>query len=112
MREGAELIGMSAGQALGRHPLAEAREVLLRGLEDNREETKVSAIDGLTTRGDKSVCPALQGLLDHRSYEVRYHAVRAAATLGCITADDLKKIAENDSEQDIRDLAAGLISPG
>src|SRR5467141_3883494 len=33
MREGAELISMSAGQALGRHSRAEALEALLRGLE-------------------------------------------------------------------------------
>jgi len=110
MREGAQLISMSAGQALARHPLPDAREALLRGLEDNREETKVSAIDGLMTRGDKSACAVLQGLLGHASYELRYHAVRAAATLGCITAEKLKQIAENDSEQDIRELAASLMS--
>ena len=110
MREGAELISMSAGQALGRHPLPEALESLLRGLEDTREETKVAAIDGLMTRGDKSVCKSLQTVLDHQSYEVRYHAVRAAAGLGCLTAQTLQQIADHDSEKDIRDLAASLMS--
>lgn len=110
MREGAELISMSAGQALGRHPLLEAREALLRGLEDNREETKVAAIDGLATSGDKSACQSLQALVDHPSYEVRYHAVKAAAGLGCLAAEKLRQIVENDSEKDIRDLAASLMS--
>ena len=65
MREGAELISMSAGQALGQHPLPEALEALL-AYDDNREETKVAAIDGLMTRGDKSVCKSLQTLLEPR----------------------------------------------
>jgi HEAT repeat protein len=110
MREGAELISMSAGQALGRHPLPEAREALLRGLEDNREATRVAAIDGLMTRGDKSVCNELQAFLDDPSYEVRYHTVKAAAGLRCLTAEKLRQIADNDSEKDIRDLAADLMS--
>lgn len=110
MREGAELISMSAGQALGRHPQPESLAALLRGLEDNRDETKVAALDGLMTRGDKSVCPAVQHMLDHSSYEVRYHAVNAAAHLGCLNSENLRHIAENDNEQDIRDLASTLIS--
>lgn len=110
MREGNDLISLSAGQALGRHPHPDARDALLRGLEDSREETKVGAIDGLMTRGDASVCRRLQRLLDHPGYEVRYHAVKAAARLGCLTADELKQIAEKDNEQDIRDLASTLMS--
>lgn len=109
MREGAELISMSAGQALGRHSLPAAREALLRGLEADREETKVAAIDGLMTRNDKSVCEALHPLVGHQNYEVRYHAVKAAAALGCLTAEELREIAANDSEEDIRDLAASLM---
>lgn len=111
MREGAELISMSAGQALGRHPHPESLTTLLRGLAHERDETKVAALEGLTTRGDRSVCSALRPLLDHTSYEVRYHAVKAAALLGCLDAENLKQIAENDTEQDIRDLASSLMSP-
>ena len=112
MREGAELISGSAGQALARHPRRESLEALLRGLEDARDETKVAAIDGLMTRGDKSVCDALHGAVDHPSYEVRYHAVKAAAKLGCLTSEKLKQIADNDSEHDIRTLALTLMSHG
>ncbi|SRR5216683_3079731 len=112
MREGAELISISAGQALGRHSRPEALEALLRGLEDGREETKVAALDGLMTRGDNSVCPVLQKLLDHSSYEVRYHAVKAAGKLRCLTSENLKQIAANDNERDIRELASTLMSEG
>jgi HEAT repeat protein len=110
MREGAELISMSAGQALARHPRPESLAALMRGLEANRDETKVAALDGLMTRGDKTVCPAVQQLLDHASYEVRYHAVNVAAHLGCLSSENLRHIAESDSEQDIRELASSLMS--
>jgi hypothetical protein len=112
MRGGAELISLSAGQALARHPHSAALEALVRGLEDSRDETKVAAIDGLMTRGDKSVCNALRKLLDEASYEVRYHAVKAAGNLGCLSSEMLRQIAANDVEQDIRELASSLIGPG
>jgi len=110
MREGMELISMSAGQALAGHPRPESLDALLRGLADNRDVTKVAALDGLKTRGDKTSCSAVLSLLDHDSYEVRYHAVNAGAQLGCLDSEALRNIAENDSEKDIRELAASLMS--
>ena len=112
MLEGMELISMSAGQALARHPDPESLAALLRGLADNRDVAKVAALDGLRTRGDKTSCSAVQHLLDHDSYEVRYHAVNAAAHLGCLNAEALRNIAANDSEKDIRELAASLLGGG
>ena len=109
MSEGAELISVSAGQALGRHSHPAALEALLRGLEHSRDETKVAAADGLMTRGDTSACKALRKLLDHPSYEVRYHVVKAAGSLGCLDSETLRQIATNDTEQDIRELASSLI---
>lgn len=108
MREGAELIGMSAGQALGRHPHPDALQALLRGLKHDRAETKVAAADGLLTRGDKRACQALRELLSHTDYEVRYHAVNAAGKLGCLAREELARIAAHDTEQDIRNLASTL----
>jgi HEAT repeat protein len=111
MREGAELISMSAGQALGRHPHAEALPALLRGLKHDRDETKVSAADGLLTRGDNKACQALRKLLNDPGYEVRYHAINAAGKLGCLSQEDLGEIARDDGEADIRKLAATLAHP-
>lgn len=109
MREGAELISMSAGQALGRHPHPDALQALLRGLKHDRDETKVAAADGLLTRGDKAACQALRDLLSHTGYEVRYHVVNAAGKLGCLAREELARIAANDSERDIRKLASTLM---
>jgi len=109
MREGAGLSSMSAGQALGRHPQPRALQALLRGLKHDRDETKAAAAEGLLTRGDKAACQALRALLNHPSYEVRYHVVNAAGKLGCLARDELARIAGTDGESDIRDLASSLL---
>lgn len=111
MREGADMISLSAGQALGRHPHAEALQALLRGLKHDRDETKVSAAEGLLTRGATKSCQALSELLNDPSYEVRYHVINSAGKLGCLSREDLGEIARNDSEADIRELAAKLMQP-
>lgn len=109
MNQGADMISMSAGQALGRHPHPDAWAALVRGLTAEREETKVAAVDGLLTHGEKVDCEPLRKVLNDPGYEVRYHAINAAGKLGCLTKQELSQIAENDGERDIRDLATRLM---
>lgn len=98
----------AAGDALGRHPGDEARAALLRALTSPRPEAVSAAADGLMVRGDRSACPALAAVLGHADPVVRYHAVRAAAALGCLTPERLEALEREDPDPDVRSLAAGL----
>lgn len=109
MTRGPANLSQAAAQALAVHPLQEAQEALLRGLNLPNEEFVIPAIDGLMIRGDASVCPELKKFLTYEDSSVRYHAIQAAGTLGCLERETLFAIARNDLSEDIRKLANQIV---
>jgi HEAT repeat protein len=109
MERGPENLAQAAAQALAAHPLTEALEALLRGLKLSKEESVIAAVKGLMLRGDTSACAKLEKLLTTQSASLRYHAIQAAGALGCLKRDALLAISRNDVDEDIRELANGLI---
>jgi hypothetical protein len=108
LARGSGTVCAAAGDALGRHPDAGAREALLRGLGAPRPETVTAAVDGLMVRGDPSVCPVVKSVAGHRDPIVRYHAVRAAGALGCLSREEIEDLEKTDPDLDIRNLAREL----
>jgi HEAT repeat protein len=72
-----------AAAALGEHPAEEARAALEAALAAARTQVVLSAIMGISKRGDRRACPALQALADHADEEVRERAAAARSQLGC-----------------------------
>jgi hypothetical protein len=105
-----ELHSGAAGVALGRHPDPGARGALLRGLQSGLPHTLMAAIDGLMIRGDASVCAGIKAVTKHPDADTRYHAIRAAGALGCLSEDEIRQFERTDSDPDIRALARALAS--
>jgi HEAT repeat protein len=98
-------VRMSAADALGRHPLPEARAALEAALRSDDAEATRFAADGLRVRGDASSCPALIERLDHPDSSARYAVLSAVAALGCLSSQALAERVRGDSDPDIRGLA-------
>ena len=109
LRHGSESLSQAAGEALARHPLSGAQEVLLRALTDPRDATVIAAADGLMSRGNPQACGELVKVLEHRNPLVRYRVVQAAGVLGCLEEGELRRIGRDDSDEDIRELAVSLL---
>jgi HEAT repeat protein len=92
MRRGVEQVSSVAGQALGRHPDAGAKDALLRGLKSRHAEVIAAATDGLMVRGDPSACSDLKLLVRHENPNVRYHAAHAASKLGCLDRSEIEEL--------------------
>ena len=76
-----------AAAALGEHPAEAARAALEAALAEPRRQVVLSAIMGLSQRGDAHACGALQALAGHADEEVRERAAAAARKLGCAGTD-------------------------
>jgi len=72
-----------AAAALAEHPAEGARAALEAALADARTQVVLSAIMGLTERGDAAACAALGDLADHPDQEVRERAAAARRALAC-----------------------------
>jgi HEAT repeat protein len=94
----------AAGEALGRHPSTEARDVLLQGLSSANTPTIDAAADGLMIRGDATACERLTALVGHPNPNTRYHVIRAAGALRCLGADVLSDLERREPDPDVRDL--------
>lgn len=92
MNRSIEQVSGVAGQALGRHPDASAKDALLRGLASSLPDVMAAAADGLMVRGDSSVCSDLKTLLGHKNSIVRYHVVQASYKLGCLNRDQMEEL--------------------
>jgi hypothetical protein len=92
MSRGIEQVSGVAGQALGHHPDAGAKDALLRGLKSARPEVIAAAADGLMVRSDSSACSDLKLLDTHENPIVRYHAAHAASRLGCLDRDEIEEL--------------------
>jgi HEAT repeat protein len=101
------ILGVAAS-ALARHPHEEGFKILVRGLTLPRAAAVIAAADGLYTRGDRRACVELAKHLQAGDANVRYHVVQAAAHLGCLGEEELRAIAAQDSDADIRTLASSM----
>lgn len=108
---GAELASEAAGQALGLHPDPSAAAALSRALQSTSVITVNAAADGLLLRGGPlEACRGLLSLAAHPDSNVRYHAIRAAARLGCLNKAALTRWADDDPDVNVRNLARELLS--
>lgn len=100
----------TAADALAQHPDNRAFVVLLDALSLPRDESVIAAADGLLTRGNSDACPELLKHLHHENPEVRFHVIQAAVELDCLDKEELKKIAENDPDDDIKNLIKDFVA--
>jgi HEAT repeat protein len=107
---GTTSVASSAGDALAHHPDPSARAALLRALRSSRAPTLVAAADGLYRRGDPSACVELKPLIAARDPVLRSSAVRATATLGCLSKAELDELAKTDTDPNVRALAQSLVA--
>jgi HEAT repeat protein len=109
LAHGPESLRQAAAGALATHPLVEAKEALLRGLNLPKNEAVIATADALMARGDPTACPELKKRLAHPEGNVRYHVIQAAFALGCLEGETLRAIAQHDSSAEVRELAARLL---
>lgn len=105
--EGDDPRGLAAARALaaqsGPDALAALRQALCSG-----GDRAVLAADALGARGDAGACPDLEAAALDRDPRLRYHAVQAAGSLGCLSSDRLAEIEASDPDADVRALAGRL----
>ena len=106
---GPEPPAWAAGQALARHPQPAAGEALRRALGHADAAVAAVAADALATRGDRADCAALVTATAAPDATLRYHAVQAAAQLGCLGWEALESLARSDGDAEVRGLAARLL---
>jgi hypothetical protein len=99
--------GLAAARALAGQPGPEALAAL-RGALRAGGGRAVLAADALGARGEAAACPDLEVAMRDADPRLRYHAVQAAGSLGCLSAERLTRIAASDPDADVRDLAARL----
>jgi HEAT repeat protein len=103
--EGPPNLAGAAARALAVHPLADARTVLLSGLDATTGQTIIAATNAFLALGDPSICPVLRRTIDHPDPDVRYHLVHAAGALGCLDRETLASISAHDPSEQVRELA-------
>lgn len=104
---GDEFTARAAGQALGRFADPRAERALTRALLSSSNETLIGAADGLLTRDKPTDCSLLNKLIQHPNDTVRYHAIRAAGKLKCLSQSDLATLS-HDTDNSIRQLVVRL----
>jgi len=92
-----------AAAALGLSPDPEARKALIEALAE--PSTQVAAIAGLEASGDATLGPRIRELLRSPTAEVRWVAVHACKSLGCISEQELSELARGDADPSVRELA-------
>lgn len=103
-------IAFIAGQALAQHHGQESREALRRTVREGESDAMIAAIEGLLTMNNTTDCSEFLIAAKNADEIVRYHAIRAAWHLKCLTDLQLKEIRNNDSSESVRILATELIS--
>jgi hypothetical protein len=94
-----------AAAGLGQSPDPAARAFLMATLDGDRGAV-VAGLAGLGVSGDPSACAAVRSKLGAVEGEVRWAAVDAGKRLGCVTPAELKRIALEDADPDVRKLAS------
>ena len=98
---GSELVVAAAAEALSQHPAPAAGQALRAALARGGDAAVRSA-DALGARGEPSACADLMAAARDPDARLRYHALQAAAALGCRAAAEL---AASDDDPDVRTLA-------
>jgi HEAT repeat protein len=106
---GPEPPAWAAGQALALQPQPAAGEALRRALASGEPAVGAIAADALGTRSDPGDCAALVAAIHAPDGRFRYHAVQAAWKVGCLGREALESLVHQDSDADIRGLAARLL---
>lgn len=94
-----------AAAGLGMSPDPAARAALIALLESKVAAEVEAALAGLEASGDAKECPRIVAHLKSASVEVRWRAVHAGATLGCLKKTELEAIARDDADALVRDVA-------
>ena len=108
LREGSADTSLAADQALAAHPSPAAATALRKALRSRSGPAAVSAARVATRRFDASILPLLEEALAGKDAELRFHALRAAVSLGGLTSGKLAEIATGDRDADVRRLAGEL----
>jgi HEAT repeat protein len=100
--------GMAAATALATLPDPAALAALRAGLARGGNHA-VNSADALGGRGDPAACPELRAAIAGSDPRVRYHALGAALrpALTCLSPVELAEIADGDTDDEVRALAAG-----
>ncbi len=106
--EGHESICEAAALALGAHPQKEALDALVHAVESKDPNRQSAALEGLERRGDADACSKFNPLLNSTDASIRWLTLHALGHLRCIGKTDLTRLAESDSDQEVRRLAALL----
>jgi HEAT repeat protein len=106
LARGTETLRAAAASALARQPEEAAFQALVRALALPEPAAAIAAADALLDRRDTRAGGALAPRLRASDANVRYHAVQAAAGLGCLEAGELRALATGDPDADIRALAS------
>lgn len=104
-----DIQGVAAARALTTHPAPEAHDALLEALRAGGSPA-VLAADALGARGDDRACADLAQAATDADARLRYHAVQAAGSLGCLTPERLQELEAADPDPDVRDLARRLLT--
>lgn len=91
-----------AGQALAIHPRVEARGALTRAMQAAEPRVRSAAIDAFADRSSQWGCPNLVTALDDPDPDVRQHALRSIARVGCAAREVMKRLAESDPDESVR----------
>lgn len=106
MLKGIPETSRAAGRSLGvMADLEGAVAALSSGLEAPLAEAQIAAVEGARLSGQDNFCDALRALLQESDANLRYYALEAAATLGCVDTADLARLAADDADPDVRALA-------
>lgn len=97
-----------AAAGLGQSSAPAARAFLVQTLSSSVPAEVAAALGGLEATRDLAVCPDVRTRLDAEDAEIRWSAVHAAASLGCLSAAEIAAIAQGDADAAIRQLAADL----
>lgn len=95
-----------AASGLGMSPDPQARVALRLALNSPDLDIVTAALSGLAASGDPSVSMDITSKLKDEHAVVRWTAVEAASRLACLDRATLIAIASNDSDPDVRKLAA------
>jgi HEAT repeat protein len=94
-----------AGLQLGGASDAAAFRALHDALASTSVDTLVGALAGFKVRADATACASARPLLAHADPEVRYGAVDTLSELHCLDAAELDRLARDDPDANVRELA-------
>jgi len=99
-----------AAASLVVHPHADARATLVRGLASEQLNVRFAVLDALNQREAAWACADLERMAGDSEPQVRFRALRAARTAGCITDAQLELRAAYDPDESLRSQLRALMT--